>query len=114
MSLDLYQTYPVFKQAMDQCCDYLTAILEQDLREIIFPQDEEVAALINQTKFTQPALFVVEYSLAKLWMSWGIQPDVMIGHSVGEYVAACLSGVFSLEEALKAVAIRGKLVQALP
>ncbi|GLT18781.1 polyketide synthase [Vibrio zhanjiangensis] len=114
MSFDLYQTYPVFKQAMDQCCDYLTSILEQDLREIIFPKDEEVAAHINQTKFTQPALFVVEYSLAKLWMSWGIKPDVMIGHSVGEYVAACLSGVFSLQDALKAVAIRGKLVQALP
>ncbi|AIS56744.1 beta-ketoacyl synthase N-terminal-like domain-containing protein [Vibrio coralliilyticus] len=114
MSRDLYQTYPVFKQAMDQCCEYLMPILEQDLREIIFPQDDQTAARINETQFTQPALFVVEYSLAQLWMSWGIQPDVMIGHSVGEYVAACLSGVFSLEDALKAVAIRGKLVQALP
>ncbi|NOH71943.1 acyltransferase domain-containing protein [Vibrio pectenicida] len=114
MSLDLYKTYPVFKQAMDECCDYLTPILEQDLKDIIFPKDDEAAALINQTKFTQPALFVVEYSLAQLWMSWGIKPDVMIGHSVGEYVAACLSGVFSLQDALKAVAIRGKLVQALP
>ncbi len=94
MSRDLYQTYPVFRAAVDKCCDYLMPILEQDLREIIFPQDEHVAARINETQFTQPALFVVEYSLAQLWMSWGIQPDAMIGHSVGEYVAACLSGCF--------------------
>ena len=114
MAADLYQTYDVFKQQMDLCCDYLTPILKQDLRAIIFPENDDMAGKINETQYTQPALFVVEYSLAQLWMSWGIKPDVMIGHSVGEYVAACLSGVFSLEDALKAVAIRGQLVQALP
>ncbi|SBS34854.1 Phthiocerol/phenolphthiocerol synthesis polyketide synthase type I PpsE [Marinomonas spartinae] len=114
MAADLYQTYDVFKQQMDLCCDYLTPILKQDLREIIFPANDDMAGKINETQYTQPSLFVVEYSLAQLWMSWGIKPDVMIGHSVGEYVAACLSGVFSLQDALKAVAIRGQLVQALP
>ncbi len=67
-----------------------------------------------QTRFTQPALFTIEYALAKLWMSWGIQPASMIGHSVGEYVAGCLAGVFSLEDALMLVARRGALVQAQP
>ncbi len=70
--------------------------------------------LINQTAYTQPALFAVEYALAELWCSWGIEPAMMLGHSVGEYVAACLAGVFSLEEGLKLIAGRGRLMQALP
>ncbi|KML70142.1 type I polyketide synthase [Pectobacterium peruviense] len=115
MARELYATYDVFRKNMDQCCDYLEPILDVNLKSIIFQDtDDTAASRINETQFTQPSLFVVEYCLAKLWMSWGIQPDAMIGHSVGEYVAACLSGVFSLEDALKAVALRGKMVQALP
>lgn len=115
MARELYDSYPTFRQAMDRCCAYLDSILEHNLRDIIF-QDADSADkdLINETQYTQPALFVVEYALAQLWLSWGVQPDMMIGHSVGEYVAACLSGVLSLKDALTAVAMRGKLVQQLP
>ena len=84
---------------------------------LMFPAEgaeTEAAALLVQTRFTQPALFIIEYALAKLWMSWGIRPTAMIGHSVGEYVAGCLAGVFSLEDALTLVARRGALVQAQP
>ena len=71
-------------------------------------------SIINQTKYTQPILFAIEYALAQLWLSWGIQPDCVMGHSLGEYVAACIAGVFSLEDGLKLVATRGKLMQSLP
>lgn len=115
MARDLYTSYPVFRKVMDHCCRYLDPILGVNLQSIIFQGEEGLRkSRINETQFTQPALFIVEYSLAQLWMSWGIKPDAMIGHSVGEYVAACIAGVFSLEDALRAVALRGKLVQALP
>ena len=77
-------------------------------------REKDAEDLLVQTRFTQPALFVIEYALAQLWMSWGIRPASMIGHSVGEYVAACLAGVLSLEDALSLVARRGALVQSLP
>lgn len=117
MGAELYRTEPVFRAEVDRCADVLRSILHDDIRRIMFPVaggEKESDALLIQTKFTQPALFVIEYALAKLWMSWGIKPTAMIGHSVGEYVAGCLAGVFSLDEALMLVARRGALVQAQP
>jgi amino acid adenylation domain-containing protein len=117
MGADLYRTEAVFQAEIDRCAEILLPHLELDLRDVLFPDAAKTTAaeeLLVQTRLTQPALFVIEYALAKLWMSWGVHPRAMIGHSVGEYVAACLAGVFTLEEALALVAGRGRLVQALP
>ena len=117
MGKDLYEREFLFKEEVDNCCRILENHLNLDLRTLLFPSkemEEEAAAKLNQTFITQPALFVIEYALAKLWMHWGVQPTAMVGHSIGEYVAACLSGVLSLEDALKLVAARGKLMQNMP
>src|SRR6185295_15872296 len=117
MGADLYQQEPAFRQAIDQCCDLLKPHLGLDLRDLLYPeseQAEEAGKRLAQTFITQPALFVIEYALARLWMEWGIRPEAMIGHSVGEYVAACLAGVLSLEDALTLIAHRGRLMQELP
>lgn len=117
MGQELYQSERVFREHVDHCCHILQEHLGLDLREILYPareQEAEASERLRQTAVTQPALFVIEYALARLWMHWGIQPQAMIGHSIGEYVAACLAGVFSLEDALRLVALRGQLMQALP
>jgi amino acid adenylation domain-containing protein len=117
MGASLYRHEPFFRAEVDRCAALLEPIVQTDLRRVLFPEagaEKESDALLMQTRFTQPALFVVEYALAKLWMSWGIKPAAMIGHSVGEYVAGCLADVFSLEDALGLVAHRGALVQAQP
>ena len=117
MGRELYQTEPIFREQIERCCELLNYHLGLDLRTILYPSEEHIEAAaqqIKQTSLTQPALFVVEYALAQLWMAWGISPQAMIGHSIGEYVAACLAGVFSLEDALALVAIRGRLMQRLP
>ena len=117
MGAELYRGEPVFRAEVDRCADLLRAVLDIDLRTILFPtsESEKVAEqLLVETRFTQPALFVLEYALSRLWMSWGFKPAAMIGHSVGEYVAACLAGVFSLDDALVLVARRAALVQAQP
>jgi acyl transferase domain-containing protein/acyl carrier protein len=95
----------------------LKPLLGLDLRHLIFPTEERAegaARQLDQTSITQPALFVIEYALARMWMAWGVRPQAMIGHSIGEYVAACLSGVFSLNDALALVSKRAKLMQSLP
>ncbi len=112
----LYQTEVVFQQQVDHCCDYLKPLLGLDLRQILFPeQDDEHNAeqQLNKTQLTQPALFVFEYSLAMQLMAWQIKPAAMIGHSLGEYVAACIAGVFSLEDALSLVVERARLMQSV-
>jgi acyl transferase domain-containing protein/long-subunit acyl-CoA synthetase (AMP-forming) len=117
MAAELYRTEQTFKEVVDQCCEYLEPQLGFDLRSLLFADEAHVAentARLNQTSATQPALFLIEYALARLWIEWGIRPEAMIGHSIGEYVAACLSGVFSLEDALTLVAARGKLLGDLP
>ncbi|HTH82805.1 MAG TPA: amino acid adenylation domain-containing protein, partial [Mucilaginibacter sp.] len=116
MGFELYKQEPVFKDAIDICADLLKPYIKRDIREIIFPVEatDEAAALLKETRFTQPALFVIEYALVKLWMSWGITPTMLCGHSIGEYVAAHLAGVFSLEDGLKLISTRGMMVNSLP
>ena len=117
MGVGLYETEPVFRSHIDRCAELLAPLMEHDLRTILFPKSQDLdwaEQQLKQTAVTQPALFSIEYSLAQLWRSWGITPISMIGHSIGEYVAACLSGVFILEDALKLVATRGRLMQSLP
>ncbi|WP_265270990.1 type I polyketide synthase [Nostoc sp. KVJ3] len=116
MGKTLYQTEPKFRQALQECEAILHTELEIPLLEILYPttEKEKAAGLLQQTAYTQPALFALEYALAQLWQSWGIQPDVVLGHSVGEYVAACIAGVFSLKEGLKLIAARGRLMQSVP
>jgi phthiocerol/phenolphthiocerol synthesis type-I polyketide synthase E len=117
MAAGVYASEPVFRATLDRCADALRPELGFDLREVLFPAegDEEAATeRLGQTAVTQPALFAVEWALAQLWMSWGVKPDAMIGHSVGEFVAACLAGVFPVDDALRLVAARGRLMQSLP
>ncbi|MGK5094321.1 beta-ketoacyl synthase N-terminal-like domain-containing protein [Deltaproteobacteria bacterium TL4] len=117
MALELYQAEAIFKEQVDLCAEILLPHLELDLRDLLYPRAEKAesaAQALQQTAITQPALFVIEYALAKLWMAWGVHPQAMIGHSIGEYVAACLAEVFSLEEALSLVTDRGKLMQQMP
>ncbi len=117
MGGDLYAHEPVFRAAIDRCAELLHPYLKLDLRTILYPcaaQREEASARLNQTGLAQAALFATEYALASLWMAWGIRPQALIGHSLGEYVAACLAAVMTLEEALRLVAIRGQLMQSLP
>jgi acyl transferase domain-containing protein/NADP-dependent 3-hydroxy acid dehydrogenase YdfG len=143
MGLDLYRTEPLFREEMDRCFEILKPLMGYDIKEIFYPHSDcrggspcppqdffespgqgdlemgapkgrGVSLDINQTGIAQPVLFVFEYALAKLLMHWGISPYAMIGNSIGEYCAAYLSGVFSLEDALEIVALRGKLMQEMP
>ncbi|MDZ7967876.1 MAG: SDR family NAD(P)-dependent oxidoreductase [Nostoc sp. DedSLP03] len=142
MALELYQTEPTFCACVDQCCEFLKPHLGLDLRDVLYPsrntgngnksstlsagldlrkmlgrgteQADVATQKLNQTFLTQPAIFVIEYALAQLWISWGIRPSAMIGYSIGEYVAACLAEVLSLEDALTLVAKRAQMIQELP
>ena len=117
MGRELYESEPLYREIVDECALALKPELDLDLRDVLYPApDRESWAeeQIVQTRVTQPALFVTEYALAQLWMEWGIKPDAMIGHSVGEYTAACLAGVFSLEDGLTMIATRARLIQAQP
>ncbi|NEQ79181.1 MAG: acyltransferase domain-containing protein [Moorea sp. SIO2I5] len=110
----LYEQAPTFRQAVEECDQILQPYLEVPLLEFIYPKDAQKSSYLDQTAYTQPAIFAIEYALAKLWESWGIKPDVVMGHSVGEYVAATVAGVFSLEDGLKLIAMAGQLMQKLP
>ncbi len=140
MGYGLYQSWDVFRQEVDHCAEILHPYLAADIRKVLYPEgqgwrsegksrgidlkkmlgrsdpapDDRNAAELNKTLFAQPALFTVEYALARLWQSLGITPAALVGHSMGEYVAACLAGVLSLEDALRLIAVRAKLVNHLP
>ena len=117
MGLDLYQRIPAFKDSMDKCFDILQPLLGQDLREILFPvsgQEDSAQSALKETRITQPTLFAVGYSMAQTMLHFGVRPTALIGHSIGEFAAACFAGVFSLEDGLKFLAKRGELMQKLP
>ncbi|MFB6276925.1 MAG: SDR family NAD(P)-dependent oxidoreductase [Halothece sp.] len=117
MARELYQTESVFREQLDAGAEQLQSLLNLDLRQLLYPPEGEEATAnqqLTQTAIAQPALFILEYSLARLWQSWGIQPQAMIGHSIGEYVAASLAGVISFPDALWLVVQRAQLMQSLP
>lgn len=114
MARALYDAQPVFRAALDRCAAAMQAHLDPPLLEILFASDPAQAERIHQTGYTQPALFAVEYALAELLGAWGIRPDAVLGHSVGEFAAACLAGVYTLEQAAALICARGRLMQALP
>jgi len=117
MGRDLFETEPVFRAQLQRCAELLRPHLGLDLLRVLYPDPSSADAApdaLNQTALAQPAIFAVTYAMARLWASWGVQPQAMVGHSIGEFVAACLAGVLSLEEALDLVAARGKMMNELP
>ncbi|MCA1612830.1 MAG: condensation domain-containing protein [Acidobacteria bacterium] len=117
MGRELYDCEPVFRDELDRCAELLRPQLGYDLRELLYPEESraaEAARQLKRTKDALPSLFSVCYALARLWVSWGVRPAAMIGHSLGEYVAACVAGVFSLEDALRLVTARARLFEHLP
>ena len=116
MGKELYEHEPAFRKAVDECSTILDLTFSEGFLEVLFPleNNHETASRLNNTYYTQPALFVIEYAEAKLWMSWGIKPSMLIGHSIGEFLAAHLAGIFNLEDALKLVVYRASLMSVLP
>ncbi|MEG6511770.1 amino acid adenylation domain-containing protein [Desulforamulus ruminis] len=113
MGRELYYTYPQFRKIINQCDGILAQYMDRSLLSLLFASSDE-PGVMDQTQYTQPMLFALEYALASLWMSLGVQPSIVMGHSVGEYAAASVAGVFSLEDGLKLMAARGRLMQQLP
>ncbi|MDT5301849.1 MAG: hypothetical protein QOG79_5091, partial [Mycobacterium sp.] len=118
MARELFETEPVFAATVTACADAIEGMLPRPLLEVMFATDrrvpEDAQETLRHTSFAQPALFAVEMGLARLWQSWGIEPDVVLGHSVGQYAAACVAGVFSLEDGARLMAERGRLFGSLP
>jgi acyl transferase domain-containing protein len=113
MGRDLFETQPTFRRALQRCAEIVDPHLEAPLLSVLYPEDAQDGR-IHETAFAQPSLFALEYALWELWRSFGVEPDVVMGHSVGEYVAACAAGVFGLEDGLRLIAERGRLMQSLP
>ncbi len=114
MARELFDAEPVFAETVQRCADAVNEILPRPLLEVLFATDREAGETLRHTSFAQPALFAVEMGLARLWQSWGVEPDVVLGHSVGQYAAACVAGVFSLEDGARLMAERGRLFGSLP
>jgi acyl transferase domain-containing protein len=113
MGRRLYETLPVFRQALNRCSEILDPLLGRPLLSLLYP-DQGDGSVLDQTRYTQPALFALEYALAEVWRSWGVTANAALGHSVGEYAAACVAGVFSLEDGLKLIGERARLMEELP
>lgn len=117
MGRQLFETQPTFRRTMEECSEILRPVLDQPLLSVLYPDsggEGDPQQLLDQTGYAQPALFALEFALAELWRSWGVEPTAVMGHSVGEYVAACVAGLFSLEDGIKLIAERGRLMQSLP
>ena len=115
MGRELFETQPVFRAELERCDQLFAPLLDISLVEVMFAESSESSvSRLNQTGYAQPALFSIGYALAKLWQSWGVEPDCVLGHSLGEFAAACIAGVFSLEDGVKIVAQRAQLMQSLP
>jgi len=116
MGKTLYDNEKVYREAVDKCAGLLMQELELDIRDVLFPKDhfDDADELLRNTRLTQPSLFVTEYALAQLWLSWGIKPTFLCGHSIGEFAAAHLAGILNLKDALHIVAVRGRLISQLP
>ena len=115
MASELFDTEPVFAETLNRCAAAVADVLEKPLLDVIFDVDSpDAEETLRQTSYAQPALFAVEMGLARLWQSWGFEPDVVLGHSVGQYSAACVAGVFSLEDGALLMAERGRLFGSLP
>lgn len=114
MGIALYRKEPIFKELIDYCCERLNGSMGLDLREVLYTEDLSAAERVKDPSLALPALFVTEYALAGLWMSWGIKPDAVIGHGIGELVAACIAGVCSLKDGLQLVADKGRQKQSMP
>ncbi len=113
MGRRLYETQSLFRDTLRRCDEILAPHMDRSLLSVLYPEPG-AESLIDRTEYTQPALFAVDYALAQLWRAWGVEPEALMGHSVGEYAAACVAGVFSLEDGLTLIAARAKLMQALP
>src|SRR4051812_16316757 len=118
MARELFDQEPVFAETVTRCADAVKDIATRPLLEVIFANDRETGGTateaLRHTSFAQPALFAIELGLARLWQSWGVEPDVVLGHSVGQYAAACVAGVFGLEDGVRLMAERGRLFGSLP
>uniref|UniRef100_A0A5Q5CAB1 Beta-ketoacyl synthase n=1 Tax=Mycobacterium sp. (strain JLS) TaxID=164757 RepID=A0A5Q5CAB1_MYCSJ len=114
MARELFDAEPVFAETVTRCADAVDGMLPLPLLEVLFAADRETAERLRHTSYAQPALFAVEMGLARLWQSWGVTPDVVLGHSVGQYAAACVAGVFSLEDGARLMAERGRMFGSLP
>ena len=112
MGRELYESEPVFREAVDRCAAVLQGELKPGLLEVMY--GERGGAAGARREYTQPALFAIEYGLAELWRSWGVEPAVVLGHSVGEYAAACVAGMCTMEEGVRLIAARGRLMGELP
>ncbi len=112
MGRELYEQAPTFRKTLDYCNEILGCELEETLLSVLYPDRQPIAPQLDRTSYAQPALFALEYALFELWKSWGVEPTAVMGHSLGEYVAACVAGVFSLEDGLRLIAHRGRLMEA--